>query len=108
MKLNTDFQEKFEHRHTATNKHDTAAMLKTIGADSVDSLIDETVPDTIRLQQALKLPEAKSEFDYLNDLKQIASNNKVFKSYIGQGYYDVIVPGVIQRNVFENPGWYTQ
>ncbi|HYK75370.1 MAG TPA: aminomethyl-transferring glycine dehydrogenase [Daejeonella sp.] len=108
MKLNIDFQEKFEHRHIAPNAKDTAEMLQTIGANSIDELIDQTVPAQIRLKKPLNLPPAKSEFDYLNDLKQTASKNKVFKSYIGQGYYDVIVPGVIQRNILENPGWYTQ
>ena len=108
MKLNIDFQEKFEHRHIAPNEQDTAKMLQTIGVDTVDELIDQTVPPQIRLKAPLNLPAAKSEFDYLNDLKVTASKNKVFKSYIGQGYYDVIVPGVIQRNILENPGWYTQ
>ena len=108
MKLNIDFQEKFEHRHIAPNEQDTAEMLQTIGVNTVDELIDQTVPSQIRLKAPLNLPTAKSEFDYLNDLKVTASKNKVFKSYIGQGYYDVIVPGVIQRNILENPGWYTQ
>lgn len=108
MKLNIDFQEKFEQRHIAPNAQDTAEMLQTIGVNSIDELIDQTVPAQIRLKKPLNLPPAKSEFDYLNDLKQTASKNKVFKSYIGQGYYDVIVPGVIQRNILENPGWYTQ
>ena len=108
MKLNIDFQEKFEHRHIAPNEQDTAKMLQTIGVNTVDELIDQTVPPQIRLKAPLNLPAAKSEFDYLNDLKVTASKNKVFKSYIGQGYYDVIVPGVIQRNILENPGWYTQ
>ena len=108
MKLNLDFQEKFEHRHIAPNEQDTALMLETIGVNSIDELIEQTVPPQIRLKNPLNLPAAKSEFDYLNDLKLVASHNKVFKSYIGQGYYNVIVPGVIQRNVLENPGWYTQ
>jgi glycine dehydrogenase len=108
MKLNVDYQEKFQQRHIAPNQADTDKMLKTIGVNSLDELIDETVPAKIRLKNPLNLPAAKSEFDYLNTLKQTASKNKVFKSYIGQGYYDVIVPGVIQRNILENPGWYTQ
>ena len=83
-------------------------MLSTIGANSIDELIAQTVPENIRLKNNLSLPAAKSEADYLNDLKQTASKNKVFKSYIGQGYHDVIIPGVIQRNILENPGWYTQ
>ncbi|WP_179415618.1 aminomethyl-transferring glycine dehydrogenase [Mucilaginibacter sp. E4BP6] len=108
MKLNIDYQEKFQSRHIAPNQADTAKMLKTIGVSSLNELIDQTVPAGIRLKNPLNLPAAKSEFDYLNTLKQTASKNKVFKSYIGQGYYDVIVPGVIQRNILENPGWYTQ
>ena len=108
MKLNLDFQEKFEHRHIAPNEQDTALMLETVGVHSIDELIEQTVPPQIRLKNPLNLPAAKSEFDYLNDLKLVASHNKVFKSYIGQGYYNVIVPGVIQRNILENPGWYTQ
>src|SRR5471030_435935 len=108
MKLNIDYQEKFQSRHIAPNQADTAQMLKTIGVNSLDELIDQTIPAKIRLKNPLNLPPALSEFDYLNTLKQTASKNKVFKSYIGQGYYDMIVPGVIQRNILENPGWYTQ
>jgi glycine dehydrogenase len=108
MKLNIDYQEKFEQRHIAPNEHDTAKMLETIGVNSIDELIIQTVPSNIRLKANLNLPAAKSEADYLIDLKQIASKNKVLKSYIGQGYHDVIIPGVIQRNILENPGWYTQ
>lgn len=108
MKLNIDYQEKFEQRHIAPTEQDTAKMLQTIGVNSLDELIAQTVPFNICLKSALNLPDAKSEFDYLNDLKQTASKNRVFKSYIGQGYSDVIVPGVIQRNILENPGWYTQ
>lgn len=108
MKLNVDYQEQFEHRHIAPNEQDTLSMLQTIGVNSLDELIDQTVPENIRLKNPLNLPKAKSEFDYLNNLRQVASKNKVFKSYIGQGYYGVIVPGVIQRNILENPGWYTQ
>src|SRR6195952_1864866 len=108
MKLNTDYQEKFQSRHIAPNLTDSEQMLKVIGASSLDELIAQTIPANIRLKNPLNLPPAKSEFDYLNTLRQTASKNKVFKSFIGQGYYDVIVPGVIQRNILENPGWYTQ
>lgn len=108
MDLNTDYQELFEKRHIAPNDAATAEMLKAVGVKTLDELIDQTVPSKIRLKQPLQLPAAKSEFDYLANLKQTASKNKVYKSYIGQGYYDVIVPGVIQRNILENPGWYTQ
>jgi glycine dehydrogenase len=108
MKLNVDYQEQFENRHIATNEQDTQAMLQTIGVKSVDELIAQTVPSNIKLKGMMDLPKAKSEFAYLNGLKQLAAKNKIFKSYIGQGYHEVILPGVIQRNVLENPGWYTQ
>jgi len=108
MKLNADYQELFSSRHIATNDSDTQEILSVIGVNSVDELIDQTVPENIRLKKKLDLPKARGEYEYLNALKQTASKNKVFKSYIGQGYYGVIVPGVIQRNVLENPGWYTQ
>lgn len=108
MKLNIDYQEQFQSRHIAPNEHDTSVMLQTVGVDSIDELMDQTVPENIRLKKPLNLPKAKSEFDYLNNLRQVASKNKVLKSYIGQGYYGVIVPAVIQRNILENPGWYTQ
>jgi len=108
MKLNIDYQEKFEQRHIAPNEQDTVKMLDNIGVNSIEELISQTVPSIIRLKNNLNLPAARSEADYLNDLKKTASKNKVFKSYIGQGYHDVIVPGVIQRNILENPGWYTQ
>src|SRR5690606_25230003 len=101
-------QELFENRHIAPNEQDTQTMLNTVGVDSLNELIDQTVPANIRLKNAMNLPVAKSEFDYLNSLKQTASKNKIFKSYIGQGYYGVILPSVIQRNILENPGWYTQ
>ena len=108
MNLNIDFQEKFADRHIAPDPAETAKMLETVNATSLDELIDQTVPQQIRLKQPLILPSPKCEIDYLTDLKTLASKNKVFKSYIGQGYYDTIVPPVILRNIFENPGWYTQ
>jgi glycine dehydrogenase len=108
MTLNTAYEEKFEGRHIAPNEADTADMLHATGVQTLDELIAQTVPAKIRLKNPLNLPAAKSEFAYLRDLKQTASKNKVYRSYIGQGYYDVIVPGVIQRNILENPGWYTQ
>ncbi|WP_017257537.1 aminomethyl-transferring glycine dehydrogenase [Pedobacter arcticus] len=108
MKLNVAYKEQFETRHIAPNEQDTESMLKIIGVASLAELIDQTVPKNIRLKKPMALPAAKSEYEYLNKLRQTASKNKVFKSYIGQGYYDVIVPAVIQRNILENPGWYTQ
>jgi glycine dehydrogenase len=83
-------------------------MLKVIGEPGIDSLIDKTVPSGIRMQEPLDIPAAMTEFEYLQHIKEISLGNQVFKSYIGQGYYDTITPSVILRNVFENPGWYTQ
>ncbi len=98
----------FQKRHNGPNEADTHKMLATIGVDSLDELIDRTVPASIRLQETLNLPAAVSEFEYLNNLKLVAAKNKLYKTYIGQGYYNTITPSVILRNVFENPGWYTQ
>ncbi|MFY0593783.1 aminomethyl-transferring glycine dehydrogenase [Roseivirga sp.] len=98
---------KFEDRHNSPQASEIESMLKVIGADSLDTLIDQTVPENIRMSGAMNLPAAKSEFQFLNDLKKTASKNKLFKSYIGMGYYGTVVPGVIQRNILENPGWYT-
>jgi len=102
------FQEKFEERHIGPSADETAAMLDTLGLQHLDQLIDETVPAKIRTKRPLALPTAMGETAYLRRMKTVAAKNRVFKSYIGQGYYDVILPSVIQRNVFENPGWYTQ
>ncbi len=82
-------------------------MLAHIGADSIEGLIAETIPEKIRLTEPLDLPAAKSEHEFLKDFRTLAQKNKVFRSCIGLGYYDCIVPGVIQRNILENPGWYT-
>jgi glycine dehydrogenase len=98
----------FAGRHIGPNEKETSGMLKTIGVGSLDELIDRTIPASIRSKKPLNIPGPLSEHQYLSTLRQIAGGNKVFKSYIGQGYYDTIVPSVILRNVFENPGWYTQ
>ncbi len=98
----------FIARHIGPNEAETKEMLSEIGMSSIEELIDKTIPQGIRLQRDLNVPEAISEFEYLAELKKIAAQNKVFKSYIGRGYYDTIVPSVILRNLFENPGWYTQ
>ncbi len=97
----------FISRHNGIRKEDEVKMLKKIGLDSVDALIDKTVPATIRLKKEMDLPDGLNEFEYLNHLKALASKNKIYKSYIGMGYYNTILPGVIQRNILENPGWYT-
>ena len=98
----------FAGRHIGPNEYESAQMLKTIGASSLAELIERTIPVSIRSKTALSIPGPVSEHQYLTELKTIAVLNKVFKSYIGQGYYDTIVPSVILRNLFENPGWYTQ
>jgi glycine dehydrogenase len=107
MKIDSQYSEKFEDRHIGPDARQVEAMLKVIKAKSVDDLIDETVPAGIRLKKPLNLPKAKSEYEFLQDFKHIASRNKVYKSYIGTGYYNTITPGVILRNILENPGWYT-
>lgn len=97
----------FAQRHIGPNANDIQQMLEVLGIKSLDALIDQTVPQTIRLNQPLQLPEAESEYAALAKLKKIADQNQVFRSFIGTGYYDCITPGVIQRNILENPGWYT-
>ena len=96
----------FINRHIGT-LDDTAEMLKTIGVDSLDELINQTVPEHIRLQKPLNLPNGISEHEYLKHAKELASKNKLFKNYIGLGYYDTLLPSVILRNILENPAWYT-
>jgi len=97
----------FALRHIGTGENDLNHMLKTIGVDSVDQLIYETIPTDIRLKNELNLEKPMTEYEYLNHIQELGKKNKVFKSYIGLGYHPAIVPAVIQRNVFENPGWYT-
>jgi glycine dehydrogenase len=98
----------FWERHIGPNEQETEEMLQTIGAASLDELIDKTLPQDIHIEKTLDVAGPVSEYEYLNELRKTASKNKIFKSYIGQGYYDTITPGVILRNLFENPGWYTQ
>ncbi|MEO8821367.1 MAG: aminomethyl-transferring glycine dehydrogenase, partial [Ginsengibacter sp.] len=98
----------FASRHIGPDENETKEMLVTIGVSSLEELIDKTIPGGIRLNKSLNIPGPMSESEYLTELKTIANKNKVFKSYIGQGYYDTITPSVILRNLFENPGWYTQ
>lgn len=105
---NFEFTDKFADRHIGPGKDEIDEMLNTIGAGSLEALVEETVPSSIRLENGLKLSEPLSEYQFLKELKEIAKKNKVFKSYIGMGYYNTILPAVIQRNILENPGWYTQ
>ncbi len=97
----------FQLRHIGPRSRDQKQMLETIKADSLDQLIYETIPDDIRLKNELDLAPAMSEYEYLNHINELGAKNKVFKSYIGLGYHEAIVPSVIQRNILENPGWYT-
>ncbi len=97
----------FARRHTGSPAADVAEMLRTVGFDSVDALADAAVPAKIRLKRPLRLPAALGERAALAELRTIAAKNKVFRSFIGQGYYDTATPGVIQRNILENPSWYT-
>ena len=97
----------FERLHTGSPDSEVTAMLKVIGQASLDTLADAAVPANIRLKRPLRLPAAASETTALAELRAIATKNKVYRSFIGMGYYDTVTPGVIQRNVLENPGWYT-
>jgi len=99
--------DKFVGRHNGPRANDVTAMLEKIGASSVDELIAQTVPAAIRLKMPLNLPKGMSEYQYHKHLRGVAAKNKVFKTYIGLGYYNTIVPAVVQRNILENPGWYT-
>ncbi|NBD17041.1 MAG: aminomethyl-transferring glycine dehydrogenase [Cyanobacteria bacterium] len=100
-------EDQFVNRHVDPTSEEIDQMLKALGFSSLDALIDETVPSSIRLQKPLDLPEQKSEHEALKQLRAIASENQVFRSFIGMGYYDCITPAAIQRNILENPGWYT-
>jgi len=94
-------------RHIGVSEQDEALMLQTVGANSLDELINQTIPASIRLKTTIELPEPLTEKQYAGHIADIASKNKLFTSYIGQGWYDTCTPAVIQRNIFENPSWYT-
>src|SRR6516164_9552697 len=97
----------FAARHIGPDHAERPAMLAVVGASSLEELMDDAIPPQIRLTEPLSLPHGESEHRYLRDLRALASLNQVFRSYIGLGYYDCVTPSVIQRNVLENPGWYT-
>lgn len=97
----------FLYRHIGPRKNDIAEMVKTIGVNSLDQLIDKVVPESIRLREPLQLPRPETEHEYLKRISAIAAKNKVFRTYIGQGYYNTVFPSVIKRNILENPSWYT-
>ena len=98
----------FLRRHIGPSAKEMQQMLEVCGFESLDALVDTAVPGPIRLRRSLHLPEARSEHEVLQELKGIACQNRIFRSYIGMGYHDCITPPVIRRNILENPGWYTQ
>lgn len=102
--MNTEL---FKSRHIGPRKEELSSMFESIGVSDMDQLILETIPDDIKLEQPLNLPRALSEYEFSQHINKLAEKNKVFKSYIGLGYNESILPAVIQRNVLENPGWYT-
>jgi len=102
MKINS-----FAYRHMGPRERDLPQMLATIGVDSLDQLITETVPDNIRLKKPLQLAEPMAENEYLSHIQRLGRKNKLYKNYIGLGYHPTVMPSVIQRNILENPGWYT-
>jgi glycine cleavage system P protein (glycine dehydrogenase) len=99
--------ERFQTRHIGPDNGERDAMLRAVGAPSLDALMDEVVPASIRLTGPMRLPQGQSEHEYLRELHDLASRNRRFRSFIGLGFYDCITPSVILRNVLENPGWYT-
>jgi len=97
----------FESRHLGPNEYEIEKMLETIGVDSISSLLNETIPEDIALKENLNLPDGISEHEFLTELQRLSQKNKLFDTYIGLGYHPTITPAVIQRNILENPGWYT-
>ncbi len=102
------FIDDFSSRHIGPTDEEINEMLKEINIDSLDRLVEETIPENIRLNEPLKLSEPLTEYEFINHIKKLATKNKVYRSYIGLGYYGTILPTVIKRNILENPGWYTQ
>ena len=100
--------DRFEKRHIGPGEHEIKLMLDEVGVNSVDQLIDETVPPHIRLNEPLSPFDALSENGYIEYLREAGKKNTIAKSYIGMGYYPTVTPAVILRNILENPGWYTQ
>ena len=101
------YKENFSRRHIGPSTSELNEMLKTIGVNSIEDLLSQTIPDKIRLKTDLNIPDAISEMEFLKEIKKFSSLNKNFKTYIGLGYHDTFTPSVIQRNILENPGWYT-
>ena len=108
MHSNSKHPDTFVRRHVGPSEDEQARMLQSIGCNTLDKLVSETIPRSIRLDDSIDLPDELSEHEYLRHLREVASKNQVWRSYIGLGYHACITPPVIQRNVLENPGWYTQ
>lgn len=107
MKMNKLFED-FASRHIGPNEEEIKLMLDEIGVSSLEQLIDETIPQNIRMKEDLNLSEPMTEMEFIKHIRKIGKKNHVFRSYIGLGYYGTVMPTVIQRNILENPGWYTQ
>ena len=108
MAINLSFTDRFKRRHNGSSEEETREMLGVVGVSSLDELADATVPAAIRMENSLDLPEALAEYELLQRVQDIASQNEIYRSFIGMGYHDTITPPAIQRNVLENPSWYTQ
>ena len=100
-------REMFVNRHLGPDENQIKKILSKIGVKSIENLLDETIPDSIRLKKPLDLPEGISEAEFTKLINSLGRDNKVFKTYIGLGYHDTVTPAVIQRNILENPSWYT-
>lgn len=107
MIVDVNHRVSFETRHNSPTSQEIEEMLSYLGCSSLDELIDETIPKSIRFNKTLNLPKTYNEYQFLDEFKKLSRKNEVLKSYIGLGYYNTIVPAVIQRNILENPGWYT-
>ncbi|HEY0810744.1 MAG TPA: hypothetical protein VGD49_11315, partial [Longimicrobiales bacterium] len=105
--MSIDYTDRFVNRHIGPTEAEIRDMLQTIGYDSLDSFIDTVIPEGIRFKKKLKLPAAITEYEALQELRDIARQNRVARSYLGMGYHDCITPSVIQRKILENPSWYT-
>ena len=101
------YKENFSRRHIGPSSSELSDMLKIIGVKSIEDLLSQTIPEKIRLKSDLDIPDAISEMEFLKEIKKFSTLNKNFKTYIGLGYHDTFTPSVIQRNILENPGWYT-
>lgn len=107
MDLDINYKERFDYRHLGVDNKQIDEMLKLVGAGSLDQLMDQTIPANIRLDKKLELPQAKTEGQFLDDLRLKISENKLYDTFIGMGYYNTVMPAVIRRNILEAPGWYT-